>query len=557
MANSASNISLNDVVSITLRRGIPITERQDPLHQKLAILNFSDEGPYALDGVLPVFIAPLSSIEQDQLASRFNFDLDALINRGEDPTIPVDGNNEGIITWRRLFSVDPESTADYSDVGWGLREGIQLDLFVNESLNIYRSLFGFQFDVNNPSNIDTGKSIVSFNTYMPGGNNTETREAFVRSWNDYQVAGFSNVNIPHDPGYEWSNYYDEVENSYPLDRPSVDPGTPDWMRLLNIEFKSVVHEQGHSLGLQHPGVYDGHISGTDWVLWNEDSWDQSIMSYVMQPKAYSVLGTTQGFSLLNLTPRTLDLLALDQIYKQQEDSQGKTFGIHRAFPGDTTYGFNTNITEDQSIVYANLDKLYDHRIATTIADGEGIDTIDASEFKYGNTIDLYVLTGNETSSRLSSLNGTIGNLSLAVGTVIENAIGGDKDDKIFDNQYNNRLVGNAGDDWFSASGGIDRIIGGSGRDRAVIDGNEDDFIIKNKSKSKTVIRHKTNRDFRVTLKDVEKYIFGDPMESAMNSENRGGEMVAGSKSDRRSNALLGMPDEEPSLNFLGASDQLL
>ena len=143
MANSASNISLNDVVSITLRRGIPITERQDPLHQKLAILNFSDEGPYALDGVLPVFIAPLSSIEQDQLASRFNFDLDALINRGEDPTIPVDGNNEGIITWRRLFSVDPESTADYSDVGWGLREGIQLDLFVNESLNIYRSLLAF------------------------------------------------------------------------------------------------------------------------------------------------------------------------------------------------------------------------------------------------------------------------------------------------------------------------------------------------------------------------------------------------------------------------------
>jgi len=281
------------------------------------------------------------------------------------------------------------------------------------------------------------------------------------------------------------------------------------------------------------------------------------MSYVQQPAAYEFFGTTDAFPLLNLTPRTLDLLALDQIYGQQEDDKGNRFGTHRAFVGDTVYGFNTNITEEQSIVYANLASLYDYRIATTIADGEGVDTIDASGFKYGNTIDLYVMTGNETSSRLASLNGTIGNLSLAVGTVIENAIGGDQSDKIFDNQYSNKLIGNAGNDWFSASGGIDRIIGGSGYDRVVVDGNEDDFIVNRKAKSKTVIRHKSESDFRIVLKDVEKYIFGDPMDSAMNSENRGGEMVAGSKTDRRSNALIGMPDEETNLNLFGGSDQLI
>jgi len=563
MSQPASNISLRDVVSITLRRGIPITEAHDPDDQQLAILNFSNDGPYALDGVLPVFIAPLLSADQAELAERFNFDLTARMNRGEDPTIPIDGDGgDPDMTWMRLFSVDPEVPADYSDVDpdWGpdFAKGVSLGFFVGESLRIYTSLLGFQFDVNNSSNIVSSKSIVSFNSY-PGGNDTETRESFVRNWKGYDVAGFTNVNVPHNPGYMWSSHYSVAADRYEHGLVSypIDPTEPAWKRLINQEFKSTVHEQGHVLGLQHPGAYNGDITGNDWALWIEDSWDQSTMSYVMQPRAYEAFGTTQGYPLLNLTPRTLDLLALDQIYTQQVDSQGNSFGTHRAFLGDTVFGFNTNITEEQSIVYANLDKLYDYRIATTIADGHGNDTIDASGFKYGNTIDLYVMTGNETTSRLSSLNGTIGNLSLAVDTVIENAIGGDQSDRIFDNQYNNRLVGNAGDDWFSASGGIDRIIGGSGYDRAVIHGIEDDFIVNKKSNSKIVIRHKNERDFRVTLKDVEKYIFGNPMDTGMNAENRGGEMVVGSKSASRSNALIGMPDDETRLNFLGASDQLL
>jgi hypothetical protein len=562
MANQpASNISLRDVIPVTIRRGIPISDRKSAKDQQLAILNFGSEGPYALDGVLPVFVAPLIIDDQEQLASRFDFNLNSNLFLGMDGII--DGSDPPVeISWSRFFSVIPEVPEDYSDavpeMTSDVQNGTPLEFFGNESMNIYRSLMGFEFDVNNSQNLDSSKSIVVFGTWTDGYD-TETRESFVKEWDGYDVAGFTSVAMDHSSGNQWSRVFNVQSNKYDNEKSTIalDDSALPWMRLINVAFKSTVHEQGHALGLSHPGTYNGAIKGVQEYLWDQDSWDQTIMSYSQQPKTYELFGNTQGFSLLNLTPRTLDLLALDEIYKRQTDSQGRSFGTHRAFLGDTVFGFNTNITEDQSIVYANLGKLYDYRIATTIADGDGNDTIDASGFKYGNTIDLYVMTGDETSSRLSSLNGTIGNLSLAVGTVIENAIGGNQSDKIFDNQYNNRLVGKAGDDWFSASGGIDRIIGGSGYDRAVIHGNEEDFIVKNKSKSKTVIRHKNERDFRVTLKDVEKYIFGNPMDTAMNAENRGGEMVVGSKSSSRSNALLGMHDEEESLNLFGASDQLL
>jgi Ca2+-binding RTX toxin-like protein len=132
---------------------------------------------------------------------------------------------------------------------------------------------------------------------------------------------------------------------------------------------------------------------------------------------------------------------------------------------------------------------------------------------------LYVMTGNETSSRLSKLNGNIGNLSLAVGTIIENAIGGNSDDKFYDNQYNNKLVGNDGDDWFSVSGGRDTIVGGSGIDRVEIQGQEEDFIVKHRSNSRIIVSHKNDSDYRVELQDVEYITFNNLIKLGVQSDN--------------------------------------
>ena len=517
-----SDVSLNDVVASTLRRGTPILDGQNPSNQQLAILNFSDSGPYALDGVLPVFIAPLLGSDQEKLATRFTFGLDANLGVGEDGI--TDGAEPNKVTWRRFFSINPEKPENYSDIGSydATKEtGLPLNLYVNESLKIYEALLGFEFDVNNSANLDTEKSILAFGT-VENGYDTETREDAVKAWRGYNVAGFSTVAMAHFPGNEWSNDYSVAYNKYlnpGAKSIAFDESLPVWRRLITLPFKSTVHEQGHTLGLAHPGTYDGEITGIEEFLWTGDSWDESTMSYAQQPKSYEFFGNTEGFALLNLTPRTLDLLALDQIYRDQKDSSGNTFGTHRAFQGDTIYGFNTNITNDQSSVYANLDKLYDYRIATTIADGSGQDTIDASGFKYGNTIDLYVMTGHETSSRLSKLNGNIGNLSLAVGTIIENAIGGNSDDKFYDNQYNNKLVGNDGDDWFSVSGGRDTIIGGSGIDRVEIQGQEEDFIVKHRSNSRIIVSHKNDSDYRVELQDVEYITFNNLIKLGVQSDN--------------------------------------
>lgn len=210
--------------------------------------------------------------------------------------------------------------------------------------------------------------------------------------------------------------------------------------------------------------------------------------------------------------------SIDGIYNKQTDIKDNTISTRRAFRGDTTYGFNTNISEDQSIIYANLDKLYNYPIALTIADDAGIDTIDASGFKKPSTIDLHVMTRNETQSRLSKINSEFGNLSLAPGTIIENAIGGQGDDLIYDNQFNNSLSGKKGNDLLFVSGGKDEITGGRGFDTAIIRGKESDFIVYNTHKSEThwnrstpetILASKSNPEFQVKLREVEEYTFSN------------------------------------------------
>lgn len=210
--------------------------------------------------------------------------------------------------------------------------------------------------------------------------------------------------------------------------------------------------------------------------------------------------------------------SIDGIYSKHTDIKDNTISTRRAFRGDTTFAFNTNITEDQSIIYANLDKLYNYPIALTIADDDGIDTIDASGFKKPSTIDLHVITGNETQSRLSRINSKFGNPSLATETIIENAIGGQGDDLIYHNQFNNRLSGKKGNDLSFVSGGKDVIIGGKGFDTAIIRGNERDFIVYNTPKSETlwnrstpetIFASKSNPEFQVKLREVEEYTFSN------------------------------------------------
>ena len=69
----------------------------------------------------------------------------------------------------------------------------------------------------------------------------------------------------------------------------------------------------------------------------------------------------------------------------------------------------------------------------------------------------------------SDIKGMKGNIAIAFGTTIENAVGGFTNDAITGNEVVNRLEGRLGDDDLDGGGNADILIGGKGDDRYTID----------------------------------------------------------------------------------------
>lgn len=510
------SFTLKEAVSGTVRRGDSLATK------RLANLNFGADGPRALDGTVPVYAGHLADSLQDSLASNYNFELDAKVQISKDS---IDGEfSPSNNTWRTFFSTnpvdqDPEIIKTYPTLA-GNGDFLPA-IYLEEGLKVYKSTLGFNYTLN-PELVDGGKTNVflGVNGIGPGvfGADTETRESFLLDYGGGQVAAFTYVNLPWMAGYyaDFSapNQFLPPHGSffeYNYDYNGTSLSKPQ--SLAHSVFKNTVHELGHVFGLQHPGNYNGaQPKSTSELIWNQDSFDESLMSYVSQDIA-SNLGVTDtdGVWLLNLTPRTLDFLALDSIYAKQIDSEGRPFGTSRAFNGDTRYGFGSTISEEESVVYASLGELYNYRVALTIADGSGIDTLDFSGYTKSSLIDLYVMTGDEYKTRFSQINGSLNNLSLAVGTVIENAIGGYGDDTLKDNQFNNVLIGNDGNDRFEVSSGYDVIIGGTGVDRVMVAGEAGDYLIGSIDPVTTVLRTRDGAS-QLVLKGIE-FIEFQPLEA--------------------------------------------
>jgi len=70
------------------------------------------------------------------------------------------------------------------------------------------------------------------------------------------------------------------------------------------------------------------------------------------------------------------------------------------------------------------------------------------------------------------------NISIAYGTVIENAIGSSERDYLVGNDVDNVLTGNAGDDVLVGNGGDDTLIGGEGADEMTGGEGADLFVIE-------------------------------------------------------------------------------
>lgn len=244
---------------------------------------------------------------------------------------------------------------------------------------------------------------------------------------------------------------------------------------------TLIHEIGHGLGLSHPGDYnatdddDGDgvadpITYANDAYFAQDSRQYSIMSYF---DAYETGAQHIDFTLTNFayaaTPLVHDIAAIQAIYGADTTTRA----------GNTVYGFNSNARD------AVYDFTQNTRPIVAIWDGNGRDTIDFSGWNTPSIIDLNegafssgggVLefpTLEEVNANRAALgfaprtqaqydyyvslreelgleNGLFtDNISIAYGTVIENAVGGGGDDLIVVNSAANRVDGGAGLDTVS------------------------------------------------------------------------------------------------------------
>ncbi|MVO18514.1 M10 family metallopeptidase [Parasedimentitalea huanghaiensis] len=221
--------------------------------------------------------------------------------------------------------------------------------------------------------------------------------------------------------------------------------------LDSYSFSTYVHEIGHALGLGHQGGYNGAATyGVDETFSN-DSWQISVMSYFNQTE-----NTTTNASYAAIVSLMMaDVVAIQNLYGAA--------GASSATAGDTTYGAD-------SALGTYMDQLFDliaagttssvyggAAITHTIYDQGGTDTVDLS---YSTTHDRLSLLGES----FSDIGGLIGNIGIARGTVIENALGGSGNDTILGNGAHNQLTGNAGNDSLTGEGGRDSLLGGDGDD---------------------------------------------------------------------------------------------
>lgn len=238
-------------------------------------------------------------------------------------------------------------------------------------------------------------------------------------------------------------------------------GNPTTQSLNVPQMKFVLaHEILHALGLQHSGVYSSPYGPQVGVQEGMDSTAFSLLSYMNKLDS----------SLFPADPQLLDIIALQTLYGAPATANA----------GDTVYAFNSKTTE----------------YLQSIVDTGGNDTIDAS----GQTLNSIIhLEGGAFSSigiigKLSDVSAsdlakatTPGelldqaryNISIAPGSVIENAIGGSGNDYISGNAANNILRGGAGSDILLGADGDDTLFGGLGAD--ILSGGDgaDHFVFDN------------------------------------------------------------------------------
>ena len=247
---------------------------------------------------------------------------------------------------------------------------------------------------------------------------------------------------------------------------------------------SLLHEEGHAIGLGHAGPYNSTVNPATQQFSAYDTRLWGIMSYI-EPRTttaayysqYPVTGTVWGGN----DPTTwmpLDIIAAQALY-----------GLPTSTPlsGGQTFGFNCNIQGPSEMFF---DFTKNTNPVITIWDMGTNNTLDISGFSTSSRINL-------NPGTFSSCDGLTNNICIAFNTAIDRFVGGSGNDTVTANNDGDTLIGGLGNN---------TLIGGAGFDRAVYSGNYAAYTITYNSNGSVTIAGLGLTD---TLANIEEADFTD------------------------------------------------